>query len=171
VLLVPPKRPKPANYYLSAVRDCLFNIFVGNPPYLEAVFSIRNPMTHRAIVKTDPLIVAVSNRWMDRQCLPILRCGPRALGVPEHLSCVYSDFGFVWYHEWWMNKLIVPAFVLALHILISRNWITQVGPHIIQNLAQYEGILTVCIIMLCNWINNCPRIMIIPICKLSAHAL
>jgi hypothetical protein len=44
--------PKLENHPLSAVRDCLFNIFAAL--YLEAVSSIRNLRTRHAVVTRDP---------------------------------------------------------------------------------------------------------------------
>jgi hypothetical protein len=36
--LAPRPAPKLEDHPLSAIRDCLFNIFTAYPPYLEAVF-------------------------------------------------------------------------------------------------------------------------------------
>jgi hypothetical protein len=55
-VLAPRPTPKLEDHPLSAVRDCLFNIFAPNiPPYPEAVSSIRNLRTRYAVVTRDPL--------------------------------------------------------------------------------------------------------------------
>jgi hypothetical protein len=52
-LLAPRPTPKLDDHPLSAVCDCLFNIFAC-PPYLEAISSIRNLMTRHTVVTRDP---------------------------------------------------------------------------------------------------------------------
>jgi hypothetical protein len=60
-LLAPRPTPKLEDHLLSAVHDCLFNIFAATlhiwrlfPPYLEAVPSIRNLRMRHAVVTRDP---------------------------------------------------------------------------------------------------------------------
>jgi hypothetical protein len=53
-LLAPRPTPKLEDHPLSAVRDCLFQYIRSNPPYLEAVPSIRNLRTRHAVVTRDP---------------------------------------------------------------------------------------------------------------------
>jgi hypothetical protein len=53
-LLAPRPTPQLEDHPLSAVRDCLFNIFSASPPYLEGVSSIRNLRTRHGVVTRDP---------------------------------------------------------------------------------------------------------------------
>jgi len=55
-LLAPRPSPKLEDYTLSAVRDCLFNIFLFTL-HIEGRFSIRNLRTRHDVV-TDTLITA-----------------------------------------------------------------------------------------------------------------
>jgi hypothetical protein len=57
--LAPRPTPKLEDPTMSAVLDCLFNIFPSYAPYLEAVSSIRNLRTRHAVVTRDPF----SMRW------------------------------------------------------------------------------------------------------------
>jgi hypothetical protein len=54
VLLAPHPTPKLEDHPLSAVRDCLFNIFVATLNYLEAISSIHNMRKRHAVVPRDP---------------------------------------------------------------------------------------------------------------------
>jgi hypothetical protein len=73
---------------LSAVRDCLFNIFAATPPYLEVVFSFRNPRTRHAVVTRDPIIGMIKSRRM-RWARHVARMGEKRnayrilVGKPE----------------------------------------------------------------------------------------
>jgi hypothetical protein len=53
-LLAPHPTPELEEHPLSAVRDCLFNIFAASRQYLEGVSSIRNLKTRNAVVTGDP---------------------------------------------------------------------------------------------------------------------
>jgi hypothetical protein len=53
-LLAPRPTPKLEDHHLSAVRDCLFNIFTVTSLYLQAVASIRNLRTRHAVLIRDP---------------------------------------------------------------------------------------------------------------------
>jgi hypothetical protein len=55
-LSAPRPTPKLENHPLSAVRDCLFNIFRSFPPKVEGVSSIRNLMT-RLVTKMQGKIM------------------------------------------------------------------------------------------------------------------
>jgi hypothetical protein len=53
-LLAPSPTRKLEDNRMSAVRDCLVNIFAASYLYLQAVCSIRNLMTRHAAVTRDP---------------------------------------------------------------------------------------------------------------------
>ena len=61
-LLAPRPSPKLEDYPLSAVRDCLFNIFAATL-HIEGHSSIRNLRTHRAVVTGTHLLRTVVCIW------------------------------------------------------------------------------------------------------------
>ena len=61
-LLAPRPTPKLEDHPLSAVRDCLFNIF-ATTLHIGGRSSIRNQRTHHTVVK-DPLIMEVMTHIM-----------------------------------------------------------------------------------------------------------
>jgi hypothetical protein len=68
-LLAPRPTPKLENHPLSAVRDCLFNIF-GATLHIGGRFSILNPRTRHAVVTGTHFTLMIISRWVLHRVIP-----------------------------------------------------------------------------------------------------
>jgi hypothetical protein len=67
-------KPQVEGHPLSAVRDCLFNIY---PSYLETVSSIRSLRTHHAVVTRYPLNTVLKpmlNKIKSTETIKLNKC-------------------------------------------------------------------------------------------------